>query len=91
MARAVGTLAATNEVRAAQALAEEVDRSPHIVQKVCAPQPWTQSPARGWLTNPKKAAYNRVYNRTTFSVFGILGAIVSALLSTSKPSRRRRK
>jgi hypothetical protein len=23
----------------------------------------------GWLTNPKKAAYNRVYNRTTFSVW----------------------
>jgi hypothetical protein len=22
----------------------------------------------GWLTNPKKAAYNRVYNRTTFSI-----------------------
>jgi hypothetical protein len=24
-----------------------------------APREW------GWLTNPKKAAYNRVYNRTT--------------------------
>ena len=23
----------------------------------------------GWLTNPKKALYNRVYNRTTVSVF----------------------
>jgi hypothetical protein len=23
----------------------------------------------GWLTNPRKAAYNRVYNRTTFSPF----------------------
>ncbi len=22
----------------------------------------------GWITNPRKAAYNRVYNRTTFSV-----------------------
>lgn len=22
----------------------------------------------GWLTNPKKAAYNRVYNRTTFDL-----------------------
>lgn len=22
----------------------------------------------GWITNPKKAAYNRVYNRTTFSI-----------------------
>ena len=26
----------------------------------------------GWITNPKKAAYNRVYNRTSFSVFDIL-------------------
>ena len=25
-----------------------------------APRGW------GWVTNPKKAAYNRVYNRTTF-------------------------
>jgi hypothetical protein len=26
----------------------------------------------GWLTNPKKAAYNRVYNRTSFSIFGLM-------------------
>lgn len=26
----------------------------------------------GWLTNPKKAAYNRVYNRTSFSLISIL-------------------
>ncbi len=26
----------------------------------------------GWVTNPKKAAYNRVYNRTSFSIFSIL-------------------
>lgn len=26
----------------------------------------------GWLTNPKKAAYNRIYNRTTFSIWGLL-------------------
>ena len=26
----------------------------------------------GWLTNPKKAAYNRVYNRTTFSLGSLL-------------------
>ncbi len=25
----------------------------------------------GWLTNPKKAAYNRVYNRTTFDLFKV--------------------
>ncbi|HBF32090.1 MAG TPA: hypothetical protein DDW73_21105 [Rhizobium sp.] len=29
---------------------------------------------RGWggLTNPKKAAYNRVYSRTTFSLWGLI-------------------
>lgn len=26
----------------------------------------------GWLTNPKKAAYNRVYNRTSFSILNML-------------------
>jgi hypothetical protein len=24
----------------------------------------------GWLRNPRKAAYNRIYNRTTFSLLG---------------------
>ena len=32
-----------------------------------APRGW------GWLTNPKKAAYNRVYNRTTFGWQSLLG------------------
>ena len=31
-----------------------------------APRGW------GWLTNPKKAAYNRVYSRTTFGIEDIL-------------------
>lgn len=31
-----------------------------------APKGW------GWLTNPKKAAYNRVYSRTSFSILSIL-------------------
>jgi len=51
---------------------------------VKAPRGW------GWLTNPKKAAYNRIYNRTTrptclmvliamLLVFGVLtGGIVWA-------------
>lgn len=26
----------------------------------------------GWLTNPRRAAYNRVYDRTTFSFWSIL-------------------
>src|SRR2546423_12961644 len=33
-----------------------------------APRGW------GWLTNPKKAAYNRVYNRTTFGIDGLFRA-----------------
>ena len=40
-----------------------------------APRGW------GWLTNPKKAAYNRVYNRTTrgcLVVLGFLGAVALA-------------
>lgn len=26
----------------------------------------------GWLRNPKKAAYNKVYNRTTFDIFSLI-------------------
>ncbi|WP_138187792.1 hypothetical protein [Paenibacillus alvei] len=26
----------------------------------------------GWMRSPKKAAYNKVYNRTTFSIVGLL-------------------
>jgi hypothetical protein len=26
----------------------------------------------GWATNPKRAAYNRVYNRTTVSLWSLL-------------------
>lgn len=33
---------------------------------VKAPRGW------GWLTNPKKAAYNRVYNRTSFDIFELI-------------------
>lgn len=35
-----------------------------------APRGW------GWLTNPRRAGYNRIYSRTTFSV---LGALAKAL------------
>lgn len=34
-----------------------------------APRGW------GWLTNPRKAAYNRIYNRTTFGIRGCSWAI----------------
>lgn len=26
----------------------------------------------GWVRNPKKAAYNKVYNKTTFDVFKLI-------------------
>jgi hypothetical protein len=29
----------------------------------------------GWLTNPKRAAYNRIYNRTTVSFWSILAKL----------------
>lgn len=34
-----------------------------------APRGW------GWLTNPKRAAYNRVYNRTSWSLWSALGRL----------------
>ena len=46
-----------------------------------APRGW------GWLTNPKRAAYNRVYNRTTVGCsvllacgVGVAGAAVLSML-----------
>ena len=40
---------------------------------VKAPRGW------GWLTNPRKAAYNRVYNRTTISADKVVGLVLVAL------------
>lgn len=39
-----------------------------------APRGW------GWLTNPRKAAYNRVYNRTTRGCLVMLVAVMLGLL-----------
>lgn len=30
----------------------------------------------GWLTNPKRAAYNRVYNRTSVSLWSVLRSLL---------------
>jgi hypothetical protein len=38
-----------------------------------APRGW------GWLTNPRKAAYNRVYSRTTVSVWRLLSALLQGI------------
>ena len=40
-----------------------------------APRGW------GWLTNPKKAAYNRVYNRTTRGCLVLLLAIPAGIVA----------
>ncbi|MEO6753924.1 MAG: hypothetical protein ABIP85_19255 [Chthoniobacteraceae bacterium] len=40
-----------------------------------APRGW------GWLTNPKKAAYNRIYNRTTRGCLVLLLALVGGVLT----------
>ena len=47
-----------------------------------APRGW------GWITNPKKAAYNRVYNRTTTGcmvvimlLLGLLGSLLIFFIS----------
>ncbi|KGE20683.1 hypothetical protein [Paenibacillus wynnii] len=29
----------------------------------------------GWLRNPKKAAYNKVYNKTSFDIFSLIKKI----------------
>jgi hypothetical protein len=36
-----------------------------------APRGW------GWVTNPKRAAYNRVYDRTTISFWSLLKKLIS--------------
>ena len=36
----------------------------------------------GWLTNPKKAAYNRVYNRTTVGLGKGCGIIFAVVVGT---------
>ncbi|MFT9269455.1 MAG: hypothetical protein ABF539_08060 [Liquorilactobacillus nagelii] len=32
--------------------------------------PYYGKKGTGWITNPKKALYNKVYHKTTFSLFG---------------------
>ena len=51
-----------------------------------APRGW------GWLTNPRKAAYNRVYNRTTrgcLVVLGLWGAVLSAVMAFALSNHRK--
>lgn len=50
-----------------------------------APRGW------GWLTNPKRAACNRAYQRSTLSLVGLAGTILVAIVRAIfiKPRRRR--
>jgi len=40
-----------------------------------APRGW------GWLTNPRRAAYNRIYNRTTVGCVVLLWSVVATIIS----------
>jgi hypothetical protein len=73
-------------------------RKPSIKKRIAARTSWKRAVRHslgvkaprgyGWLTNPKKAAYNRVYNRTTkgcesfFLVF--LGLAFGVFLAAAK-------
>jgi hypothetical protein len=41
-----------------------------------APRGW------GWLTNPRRAAYNRVYNRTTRASCSVALAVIATTVAT---------
>ena len=45
----------------------------------------------GWLKNPKKAAYNKVYNQTTFNVFDCFEAIFSPAKAKMKKEAKVKK
>jgi hypothetical protein len=57
-------------------------RCPHVTETTPAPILGTQGlRGWGWITNPRRAAYNRVYSHTTF-VLG-RGRLVMFLLMVS--------
>ena len=67
-------------------------RRPSIMKRIAARTSWKRLVRHslglkaprgwGWLTNPRRAAYNGIYNRTTAgcgAVLVVLGAAVAAL------------
>ena len=34
--------------------------------------PWYGKKGTGWIKNPKKALYNKIYNKTSFSLFDLI-------------------
>lgn len=76
-------------------------RTPSLTKRIAARTSWKRVVRHkmgfkaprgfGWFTNPKRAAYNRVYNRTTFKadgliilaamlIFTLLGAIIKGII-----------
>lgn len=43
----------------------------------------------GWIKNPKKAAYNKVYHKTTFGLSDILKLFKQACLKRSELAQKR--
>jgi hypothetical protein len=67
-------------------------RVPSLRKRIAARTSWKRAArnsiglkaprGRGWLTNPRKAIYNRVYNRTTVGVGKGCVVFVVVLLAT---------
>ncbi len=61
-------------------------RKPSLRKRIAARTSWKRSVRHrlgvkaprgwGWVTNPRRAAYNRVYRRTTRGCFGTLALIL---------------
>ncbi|OPX47844.1 hypothetical protein [Clostridium thermobutyricum] len=50
--------------------ARTTGRAKRVMKK--AVNPMYGKKGMGWVNNPKKAAYNKVYNKTSFSIFSLL-------------------
>lgn len=49
--------------------ARTTSRAKRTVKKAVIPTYGTKG--MGWITNPKKATYNKIYKKTSFSIFDI--------------------
>ena len=65
-------------------------RTPSLTKRIAARTSWERYLRQnlglkaprglGWLTNPRKAAYNRVYNRTSVGCVVMAGGLVAAVV-----------
>jgi hypothetical protein len=72
------------EVWTENSLVQQTNRSSHVMEKSCQTQydmGFKAPRGYGWLTNPKRAAYNRVYNRTSFSADPFIGLGIGLLIA----------